>query len=375
MGIMTFQLPSRLPPEIDREMEHCCLVGGPDNMPFPTRYDRKEDLVLLDREAEESGFLVAPWHIEGAGLVLGNSATLMEREAPYLLLVELARGKVNQLRNQASDWQAGGLVMSEELRTRIRDASVAFGDTVCGDPVEIDTRCHHVFGLCHSAGSELVDAYIAQVFAIRHQHDARLEAHLSCRLDASALQPTSGEHLRRAFDSVSLPLSWHAIEAEEATYRWDSFDPLIAWAEAQGLDVTAGPLIDFSSAQLPEWLWMWERDLHSMTAFMCRFVESAVRRYRSRIRRWQFTSASNWARVLGLSDQELMTLTYRLCEAARGVDPTIELVLGVSQPWGEYLMASERMSPFLFADHLIRSGLNPAAINLEIVMGVTGRGS
>src|SRR5260370_15806929 len=32
-------------------------------------------------------------------------------------------------------------------------------------------------------------------------------------------------------------------------------------------------------------------------------------------------------------------------------------------------------SPLIFADTLVRSGLNVAALDLEIVMGVTGRGS
>jgi hypothetical protein len=109
---------------------------------------------------------------------------------------------------------------------------------------------------------------------------------------------------------------------------------------------------------------------------MCRYVESAVRRYRSRIRRWQLTAASNWATVLGLSEDELMGLTFRLGEAARHVDPSLELVVGVSQPWGEQMAATDRTySPFIFADHLIRSGLHLAGLNLELVMGIKGRGS
>jgi hypothetical protein len=109
---------------------------------------------------------------------------------------------------------------------------------------------------------------------------------------------------------------------------------------------------------------------------MCRFVEAAVRRYRSRIRRWQLTAASNWANVLGLSENELLGLTFRLGEAARGVDPSLELVIGVSQPWGEQMATADReYSPFIFADNLIRSGLNLAGLNVELVMGVKGRGS
>jgi hypothetical protein len=135
-------------------------------------------------------------------------------------------------------------------------------------------------------------------------------------------------------------------------------------------------LIDFSSAQLPAWLWLWERDLPSLATFMCRFVETAVRRYRNHIRRWHLTAASNWANVLSLSEDDLLGLTYRLAEAARQVDPTLEIVLGIAQPWGEYMATSDRShSPFIFADTLIRSGLNLAALDVELVMGVTPRGS
>jgi hypothetical protein len=38
-------------------------------------------------------------------------------------------------------------------------------------------------------------------------------------------------------------------------------------------------------------------------------------------------------------------------------------------------VADHTYSPFIFADHLIRSGLNLAGLNLELVMGVQGRGS
>jgi hypothetical protein len=134
--------------------------------------------------------------------------------------------------------------------------------------------------------------------------------------------------------------------------------------------------VDFSSSQLPAWLWLWEQEIPMIATFMVRFVEAAVRRYRSRIRRWQLTAASNWARVLGLSEDNLMELTFRLVEAARAIDPTLELTIGISQPWGEYMAVADRTySPFIFADNLIRTGLNLAGLNLEMAMGVKGRGS
>ena len=80
--------------------------------------------------------------------------------------------------------------------------------------------------------------------------------------------------------------------------------------------------------------------------------------------------------VLGLNEDELLWLTVRLAEAAKQIDPGLELSIGIAQPWGEYMALQERThSPFIFADTLIRSGLQLAALDLELVMGVTPRGS
>jgi hypothetical protein len=377
MGTMTFQLPPGLPRDAVRELERACLAGGPDNMPWPTELHFRPNQLALLRAVDESGYLVAPWPAGGFGQLMGTSATLMERPAPYNLLVELARGKVNQVRNQAADWEAGGLPVPAPLHRQIRDVSLAFGHAVCGaGPDEVQQLAQAALDRAYQAAEGLVHAYAAHYYHLRHQRQERLDSALACPLSAAVLRPGLAGPFTAAFNRASLPLSWHAVEAEEATYRWDQADALLAWAEQQQLDVTAGPLLDFSSAQLPAWLWLWERDLPSMATFMCRFVEAAVRRYRSRIRRWQLTAASNWAKVLSLSEDDLLTLTFRLCEAARNVDPALELVLGVSQPWGEYMALADRSySPFIFADNLIRSGLNLAALDVEVVMGVTLRGS
>src|SRR5260370_23757818 len=80
--------------------------------------------------------------------------------------------------------------------------------------------------------------------------------------------------------------------------------------------------------------------------------------------------------MLSLGEDELLWLTIRLVQVARQVDPTLELVVGISQPWGEYMAVEDRShSPFIFADTLVRTDLNLAALNVELVMGVTPRGS
>jgi hypothetical protein len=377
MGTMTFQLPAGLPPDSTKELERTCVAGGPDNMPWPTDLRLKPDLLAASRSVDESGYLVVPWSVDHFGRLMGTTATLMERTAPYNLLVELARGKVNQLRCMAADWRTGGLQIPDTLRQLIDDASKAFVQAVAGDGVPDAT--HHArqaLALGYQAAELLVRAYVDQVFSVRHQRQAKLDATLSCRLGASLPSDNIAGAVTQAFNTVCVPMTWSAIETAEGAFDWSAADAAVKWAADKGVPLSAGPLVDFSSANLPAWLWLWERDLPSLATFMCKYVDTAVRRYRSKIRRWQLTAASNNATVLSLTEDELLGLTYRLVEAARQVDPSLDLVVGIAQPWGEYMAIEDRThSPFIFADTLIRSGLNLSALDVELVMGVTPRGS
>jgi len=388
MGVMTFLLPDGLTADLRRELERAAINGGPDNMPTPTDVSISGIQLRTRRSADESGFLVAPWDIDGFGRLIGSSATLMERARPYVLLTELARGKVNQTRCQAADWKMGGLQINAPLQQVLRDATMAFGkaatSTSTGKPTAAETQlAQQALVLGYQGAQKLVEAYIEQVFQIRHQRSPKLDTTLGCRV-----QPVPGGGVpdfltsgavpfKRAFNNVTIAFPWCDIEAVEGTYSWSGYDELVDWAVSQELAITGGPLVEFTSVQLPSWLWLWERDVPSMASFMCKMVEAVVRRYRGRIRRWQVCGVSNCAQVLGLTEEELLGLTYRLAETARAVDPSIELLLGVSQPWGEYMATADYThSPFIFADTLIRSGLNNlAALDVELVMGVGPRGS
>jgi hypothetical protein len=377
MGVMTFLLPPDLSQSAARELFRACVVGGPDNMPYPTQVRLDVGRLTVARNVDESGALVVPWEVEGTGRLVNTSATLMERAAPYQLLTELARGKVNQLRGQTSDWLAGGLEVPGDLLRQIRAATLAFARAATQTPA--DPAAPHAadaLRLAFGAAEQLVAVYVRQVFDVRSQRQPRLDTALGCRLGAAPPPADCASALLEAFNAVCLPAAWGDTEPAEADYRWGPADDLLAWAEAQGLPASAGPLIDFSKARLPDWLWLWERDLHSLAGFMCDYVETAIRRYRGRVRTWQLTAASNYASLLGLGEDELLWLTVRLVEAARQADPGLDLIISIAQPWGEYMALEDRThSPFVFADTLIRSGLNLAALDVEFVMGVSPRGS
>jgi len=376
MGTMNFLLPAGLSAEAARELERACVAGDPDNMPWPTKVQIEPTRLVVRRDVDESGYLVVPWETDGAGRLMGTTATLMERDHPYHLQVELARGKVNQLRCQASDWQAGGLQLSPALEDQIRVVSLELGQALNeSSPEQAAQQAQKVLKGSYDAAEQLARAYIDQVFRVRHEREQHLPTALGCRLLAP-LTKESMSVVSKSCNSVCLPFIWSLTEATEGTYCWQHVDALLDWAEQEGLAITGGPLVDFSSVQMPAWLWLWERDLTSLAKFMCGYVAAVLKRYRKRIRRWQLTSASNSAAILSLGEEELLWLTVKLAQTARQVDPGLELIVGVAQPWGEYMALEDRThSPFIFADTLIRSELNLAALDVEIVMGATPRAS
>ncbi|MFO0811005.1 MAG: endo-1,4-beta-xylanase [Gemmataceae bacterium] len=376
MGTMNLLLPSGASPGALADLGRACIAGGYDNMPTPTRAVVQGDRLMLSRDVDESGYLVVPWEIPGAGRLMGTSATLIERPTPFQFAVEIARGKVNQLRNQMSDWRAAGLQIAPELDGLARTAGQLFGRAVTHTgtpPSDVDALA--ALGQGYQAATALVRTYVDQIFRARHQRQPKLDTALGVRLNGP-VSPAVNDAVVGAFNTIGLPLIWRQTEPTVSNYRWDEADSLLMWASERNVRATAGPLIDFSTFGLPEWLWQWEGDLPSLSSYMCDYVETAVGRYHKQVRRWQLTAGSNNANLLKLSEDDLLWLTARLAEAAWQVDSELELVIGIAQPWGEYMAREEHTySPFVFADTLIRAGLKLAALDLEWVMGVTPRGS
>lgn len=376
MGTMNFQLPADLSTDLARELERACVIGGPDNMPWPTRVRVNSNRLSVQRDVDESGCLLTPWTVKDIGQLMTASATLMERELPYQLQIELTRGKINQLRCQAADWRTGGLQMTPEFAKRIQDASVAFGrSATMGGTPEALAQAQEALSIGYRVSEELVRLYVEQVFAVRHQRQPKLDSVLAFRM-GDTVPSGAADQIAEACNGIYLPLPWRRIEPSEADYAWGNQDAILDWAEAKNLPVVAGPLIDFAPNGLPSWLSGWEKDLHSIASFMCDYVETVVQRYHKRIRSWQLTAASNCAAVLSLSEDELLWLTVRLAEAARQIDSGLEIIIGIAQPWGDYMAGEDHNhSPFIFADTLIRAGLNLAAVDLEWTMGISPTGS
>jgi len=381
MGSISFLLPDPLPAAAQAMLPCACFAtamgasGTSDQAPVPSQVDISTDRLTISRSLSESGFLLIPWPVGQFGTLVTSTSTLRETTEPYRLSIELARGKLNQVRTQAAEWKGIGLRHAPGFEELLSETTRLFGKALLAPPSpEADRLATRVLEQSFTLADTLVREFIGQMFDTRHHEEGLLDTRLSARIyrDPGDLR---GEYIR-TFNATQIGICWRDIETEEARYDWSGLDAAIALAKASDLPITAGPVIDLSPGMLPAWAAGWESDLPTLAAFMCDFLETVIGRYKGDIRRWVICGGFNQADALGLDDDDRLRLAFRLFEAAAQVDPNLELVLSIAQPWGDYLVnENHTISPLTFPDDLMRAGLRLSALEVEIRAGTTPRGS
>ena len=376
MHTMSFRVPADLSESAAEDLLKSSVAGGHDRAPTPTRCDLRDGHLVLARDLGESGPAYIPWPVPRVGRVVTPTTTLMFRDRPYDLTAELARGKVNQVRNQYADWHGGGLAAAPDLEAVLHRATHVLGSAILEDTFEsADRQADEALAIGHEAADLLVRRYEDQVFRLRHQRQPKLDTALGCRVGAV---PPRGldDAFRLAFNAACVPLTWRSIEPTESDYRWAEADATIQWAADRNLRVFAGPLIDFSAHGLPDYVLKLRGEPLSFKSLMCDYVETVVNRYRGKVSRWLITAGANGSDALGISEEDLIRLTAMAADAAWQIDSGLQLVFGLAQPWGDYLAGPGfEYSPFVFADTLLRSGLPFAGVEVEWYFGTSARGS
>ncbi|MEX0703651.1 MAG: endo-1,4-beta-xylanase [Planctomycetales bacterium] len=362
----------------ERPAAERAFISGADGRIHPTRVELDNGLLACKRSISDSGRLHVSWPVAGFGRPLSSTTSLPERDEPYLLALELARGKISRLRDQASAWELSGMRTPATFQTAEREAYRLFAQAAACQcrPEESDRLAQGALVRAYEAAEALARTYAEQRLAARRRRSATLPALLGCELGPELVGGALGERFLELFTAGTVPIRWHDVEPVEGDYRWEPFDALVEWGLSNRLVLSGGPLLDFGLDGLPEWLARWSHDFYNMQSFLCDFVETAVSRYVGRIRHWVVSAAGNTGGGLGLTEENRLALVAKTLEAVRQVDEENQLVIRVAQPGGEYLgRGRHRLSPLQFVDALLRSGVGLAGVELEIAIGYRPDGS
>ena len=378
MGVLKFQVTP--PPEAGRQADlRKAYVTGLDRTPSRLSVEMRQGVVTCHRENSESGRLFVPWPVAGHGTPYVGTATLAERREPYNLAVELARGKLNDVRNQLADWRQMGLRTPAGLEqglTRAQKAFVKAATSSGADPAASVAAAQEALSATFDAADLLVEAYTTQVLQTRLASAPKLPTQLALAVEGDPRQsPTPAECLP-AFNAARVGCTWKTLAPSEGQYRWDALDAQVAWCKKHQMPVQAGPLLDFRPGALPDWIWLWEGDFDAILGLVVEFVRAAVQRYKGKVPVWHLAHRPASADFLGLSEEEQIRVAARAVQVARQTDAAAQVTVGVERPWAEWMGSSPfQLGPLHLADYLVRADLGLAGIVVEVAPGFGPPGS
>ncbi|WP_145281283.1 endo-1,4-beta-xylanase [Pirellulimonas nuda] len=347
-------------------------VSGQEEVPYLGRTYLSGDLLVVERRDDSSGSVHVPWNVPKFGVWQLATASLMEREKPYLLELELARGTVFRLRNQLGSWQLLGLEAPEEVTERVAEATRAFSRAATNqdNPAEAARYATEAMAAAAAGSVALADTYGEQAIRVRAGETEKLGTLLGVRLSDSAPEGAMAERIAEACNIVAAPLAWKSVEATEGKRRWKACDEQVAWAHQHNMKVIGGPLLEFDERSLPEWSFLWEGDYSAVASLMMEHVRTTVQRFRGRIHLWNVAARVNHQRVLGLTDEQRLQVVARAVREVRAIDTRTPIVVSFDEPWAEYMAHQPaEMAPLDFADQLERADLGISGFGVELNAG------
>ena len=151
------------------------------------------------------------------------------------------------------------------------------------------------------------------------------------------------------------------------------FERLDAWLDACAqarLPVRGGPLLNFGVRFVPDWMYIWENDFDTILEYAREHVQRCVRRYADRIHTWVAASGLHADNVFSLNFEQVMEITRMAAGTVKEAAPRAQVILDLTQPWGEYAIHNQRsIPPLLFADMAVQSGVPFDAFGLQFLFG------
>ncbi len=374
-------------------MWQAAYICGIEGVPWEGRVSLDDEVLTVRRTVDDSGKLFVPYSIGPQGPLatlstcsLRESGTVRVKQggaAPHLLPLELARGECFRVRTQADLWKRAGLQLDTEQNAQIDRSTEQFIRAAClrSSPSQVSQVATEATFDLFSAGEMLTDCYNRQVLAFRKQNERQLGTLLGASIPAASIDSLlkgdgTGSLYSTAFNTVGLPVGWGEVSSASGKIDFEPFDAIVDWAQRQSMRIVGGPLLNFQSKLVPEWIYLLEGDFQSLIESVESFVDRTVRRYVGRVHLWHATAGLNTAGPIALDEEQVMRLAVAVIHTIRRIDPKTPVLISVDQPWGEYLgHEPEGISPIHFADALIRSNLGVSGIGLELRMNYEGVGS
>lgn len=382
---------------------------GFDLMPWQTWIDYQPGSVTAHMEDNEAVRFCCPWYQKGMGVITLSTATLEQRERPYILSVEMAREKICSVRTQMYEWQQLGLSPSPVIDEHLRIATAALGRATRNmyGPSPIDAILHpeiipaiadstgdtnsvgvqvrypeDVAALIQEsmtalqyaleAGNTLVQNYVTRRLSVAGS--ASKLAEIGCSLgDIIPAEPFSSI-FTSTFQTARIDIDWRKLDQlpkyEERCIKQ------MKWCKKNGIKCAVGPLVRFEEKYFPEWLALYADDFEQVCDYVRTYITRCVEKFGEYADVWYVASKINVSEALGLNEEQRVQITAVILETLQKLKVTGEVGISLSQPFDENLgRVNSCFTAYYYAEVLFNSGLKIDFIDLNMDIGFTGDGT
>jgi len=355
----------------DFELHGAYLFGSDGMAVRRTQVQFADGLLYCEKPNQETAGLALLWPVEGFGRVLLPTTCLPEREEPYNLNLELARGRLMQIINKREDWSIfEDAEDTAALYGQMQDLFIRAIQNISDGSVASQLADQSLQkALDFSEG--LSAKYAKGLFGIRGKNHGFGRGCLGCWVDPKQVgNPAYLEKLAGVFGLAMVPFNWGQIEMERGAYDFSKLDACISILSKRKMAIGAGPLLCFAQEHLPKWLLKSEASFEKIRECAYKFVSAAASRYAGMVRTWCVVSGLNAFNYFGFGFEQVLEITRAANMAVKAAAERALRIIEVSNPWGEYYGARpDTIPPIVYMDMVIQNGINFDAFGLTMRFG------
>ena len=358
------------------ELRGAHLVGN-DGVPVRGEFRTGVREIHCIPRAEGPVALSVLWPVNGYGAVQLETTRLPERERPYVLNLELARHRLMRITLKREEWGLFDYRGMDEISGKIDEARDRFVAALqaADDPPTAARLADESLKLSLWAGEQMCNFHAGVFLGRRHQGAGFGQVFLGAAVSPASSPEGLSDTVREAIDFVRIPFTWREIQPKEQTVSYDKIDSWIEACAATGLFVRGGPLLNFGVQSVPDWMYIWENDFDTIRDYAHEHVRRSLKRYGEQINSWVVASGLHADNVFSFNFEQIMEITRAATSAVKQLAPRSQIVLDLTQPWGEYSARNPRsIPPMLYADLAAQSGISFDAFGLQFVFGIDSDG-
>lgn len=362
----------RLPASLDG-----AHLVGTDGVPVRAEIQVVDNEIRCKPRSNDPTALSLLWQVGDVGSFQLETTRLPQREKPYNLLLELARHRLMRINTKREEWGLFDYPGMESFAKPIDAARQTFIEALklADDPKACTDKSATALEEAVRASEDMCNFH-ASVFLKRRQDTGGFNG----RFFGAALPSLKPDEKLRAFlkescDFVTVPLVWRDIQPKEAATSYEAVDACIDAMLADGLAVTAGPLLNFGVRFVPDWMYIWENDFETIFEYAQQYLQQTISRYANKVSTWLIGGGLHGDNALAFSFEQIMELTRMASSVARSAAPRAKVLIDITQPWGEYYARNQQtIPPLLYADMIVQGAIPVDGFGLQFLFGVKSDG-